>query len=74
MKLLRYIAYSILTCAAVVGGLMVLEVISKQQFERLPHWLQMVLVACVVISCIASVYDFIQGWRWFRRGHRVEDP
>ena len=73
MKLLRYIAYSVLAVACIVGGLVSLDVIPKQRFESLPQWLQVVLFVCFVISCVAVVYGFIDDYRQIRRARRAGD-
>ncbi len=73
MKLLRYIAYSVLAVACIVGGLVSLDVIPKQRFQNLPQWLQVVLFSCFVISCVAVVYGFIDDYRQIRRARQTED-
>jgi len=73
MKLLRYIACSVLAVACIVGGLVSLDVIPKQRFQDLPQWLQVVLFSCFVISCVAVVYGFIADYRQIRRARQTED-
>lgn len=73
VKLVRYIAYSVLALACIVGGLVGMDIIPKQRFDSLPQWLQVVLFLCFVISCIAVVYGFIDDYRQIRRARRTED-
>lgn len=73
MKLLRYIACSVLAVACIVGGLVSLDVIPKQRFQNLPQWLQVALFSCFVISCVAVFYGFIDDYRQIRRARQTED-
>lgn len=69
-KVIRYIAYSIVGVASVLGALVLSDVIPKQRFQSLPQWLRVLLFVCVVISCAATVYGFIDDYRQIRRARR----